>query len=85
MKKLLALLAIPAALAIGACGPPPAVGALVQRTACNSTAVAPDPARCVHWVNHNPAWNYPAETEWVGPWWNYDYDLSHGNGAELLP
>ena len=36
-------------------------------------------------VNHNPAWQYPANTEWYGPWSDYTFDLSHGNGAELLP
>ncbi len=85
MKRLL----IPAAalaIAVGAaCAPPSATGALVQRTACSTTTVPPSPGACVHWVNRNPAWSYPADTEWYGPYSDYMYDLSHGNGAELLP
>ena len=85
MKRLL----IPAAaLAItvgAACAPPTGVNALVQRTACSTTTVAPSPGACTHWVNRNAAWSYPPNTEWVGPYTDYLYDLSHGNGAELLP
>jgi hypothetical protein len=85
MNKRLALLALPAAAALLACAPPTAVAPLVQRTACNTTAIAPQLDACVHWVNRNPAWQYPANTEWVGPYSDYLYDVSHGNGAELLP
>jgi hypothetical protein len=84
-RPILVTAGIVAGLAITACQPPAAVGALVQRTACNSTHVAPDNDRCVHWINRNPAWGYPANTEWVGPYSDFTFDLSHGNGAELMP
>jgi hypothetical protein len=77
-----ALTALPVA---AACAPPRAVSALVQRTACNEHATPPQGDACVHWVNHNPAWNYPANTEWYGPYYDFTFDVSHGNGAELLP
>jgi hypothetical protein len=84
-RPIIATAGIVAGLSIAACGPPPAVHALLQRTACNTTHVAPMGDACTHWINRNPAWGYPANTEWVGPWYDYSFDLSHGNGAELMP
>ena len=74
-----------ASFGAAACGPPPSVDALVQRTACSTTVAPPNLSACTHWVNRNAAWSYPPNTEWVGPYTDYLYDLSHGNGAELLP
>jgi len=84
-RPIIATAGIVAGLTIAACGPPANVHALVQRTACNTTVQPPRVDACTHWVNRNPAWHYPANTEWIGPYSDYMFDLSHGNGAELLP
>jgi len=65
-RPIIATAGIVAGLTIAACGPPPAVDALLQRGACDPAAVAPAANRCVHYVNHKAAWGYPPETEWEG-------------------
>lgn len=80
----LGLASVTAVATTAACGPPTAVDALVQRTACSTTTVAPSAGACTHWVNRLPAWGYPANTEWVGPYSDFLWDAGH-NGAELVP
>jgi len=51
-------------------------------TAAN--AAPTDKMGCRRWVNHLPAWGYPAETRWAGPLYEFIFDAGH-NGGELLP
>jgi hypothetical protein len=71
------------ALTAAACGPPQVSG-IVQRDSCTANAAPADQMGCRRWVNHLPAWNYPAETKWIGPLYEFTYDAGH-NGGELLP
>jgi hypothetical protein len=89
MRKLLlsaalGLASVTAVATTTSCAAPPAVHALLQRTSCNSTHVKPAVDACTHWVNTLPAWGYPADTEWVGPYSDFQFDLRN-NGAVELP
>jgi len=80
----LGLASVTAVATTAACAPQTAVAPLVQRTACSTTDAPHTDAACTHWVNRLPAWGYPADTEWFGPWSDYLWDNGH-NGAELVP
>jgi hypothetical protein len=82
-RPIIATAGIVAGLTIAACGPPANVGALVQRTACNSTHVKPAVDACTRWVNRLPAWGYPANTEWVGPYSDFTHDADYNGAVEL--
>jgi hypothetical protein len=67
-----------------ACAPPPAqVSGMVQLDRCTENAEPSDRMGCRQWVNHLPAWGYPAEMKWEGPLYMFEWDRDH-NGGELL-
>jgi hypothetical protein len=45
--------------------------------------VKPAVDACTRWVNRLPAWGYPANTEWVGPYSDFTHDADYNGAVEL--